>query len=151
MTNSQRTIDVFPAKLVINQETTIGKVRARLVPAINGTAPHLMVWQEQQAFPHNPALIVDAPVSILNNSIGNMSVVRRKQQLAVATSTGQQYVISAQPGCGCGSRLKALSNAQLSGQAYQPIYPAIPANPADLIPDYSPAIAANWPHLVGAD
>jgi hypothetical protein len=145
MTNiaQARAIDIFPAKLVLDftsdEPRVVGKVRARL------NDNWLLVWQEQNTFPHTAALIVDTSIrEIPINTIGVSSVVRRKQQLAVVTAGGQWLSISPQPGCGCGSRLKSLSNAQLNRQAYQPVLPPQEVPPDPPLPD---AILKNWPEL----
>ena len=140
----ERDIDIFPAKLIADPDsaepTTYGKVRARLT--VNN---HLMVWQEQNSYPHEAALVIDTIVTnIRSNTIGNNSVVRRMQAITMTTQTGRSLTITPQAGCGCGSRLKMLSNAQLNGQANQPVRPITHTSPTRNTPD---AIANNWPNL----
>ncbi len=138
-----RDIDVFPARVavrisqVVQQE--LGKVRVRF------TKDNMLnVWAESSAFPHTPQLVISTLVlAVLGNSIGDNSVVRRKQKLIVETSDNSVIEIVPQAGCGCGSRLKSMSFNQFA-QTPEPVRPYIDNN-GPVLDDIQRILSNNWP------
>ncbi len=147
-----RDIDIFPAKVDvrISQVThnTYGKARIRFTKNDNT----LRVWAEGTQFPHTPILIIETVVlAILANSIGDNSVIRRKQRLMVEVpdTNGLSSVIeiSPQAGCGCGSRLKSMRFDQLATDTATPqIARPLTDHKGPVLDDLQRVMANNWPN-----
>jgi hypothetical protein len=136
-----RDLDVFPARISITEDgvpSTYGKVRVR---AMRDNS--LRVWMESTSYPHTPQLIVNTTIAtILSNTIGNQSIIRRKQGLIVEGIDGLMYEINPQTGCGCGSRLKSMRFNEFDNtQAVRP--KQVQGKP--LLDDLQLVLSANWP------
>jgi hypothetical protein len=144
MTNGQtrasallsRDIDIFPAKATWLGES-VGKARVRLT-----RDNVLKIWVETTTFPHRATLVVSTYIDrVLTNTVGDNSIIRRKQVLAVQAYNDTIYSVTPSPGCGCGSALKSLSMSDLAGTISQPLPPA----PQRVYDDMQAVLANHWP------